>query len=301
MNFVTSLPVIHPRPQAFLQTNTPFPSQPHNIIPKAMAPPEQHKLSSRPATVDDMIGWLTEQAFHSGQIGFCTAWRPQEISAVASARTSPHSSHSSSSTPISDEIDISTALGHAIGDWHRDQYLANVVRTSKAMLKETEEVVHERLIRAGMQEQEFANLIQQKVGLRTKIARLHELQTQHLQPRAGELFVVWLIKEEDAVKEKVKVFLPKRGSFTHFLAVLRDIWLARVYPNVELDRTLGFGAGAWTYQLVNKQSQVVAGAPRVKLVEESDYREMVRQITKKGSDTPSAVFWHVSDCPRMGH
>jgi len=266
-----------------------------------MAPPEQHKLSSRPATVDDMIGWLTEQAFHSGQIGFCTAWRPQEISAVASARTSPHSSHSSSSTPISDEIDISTALGHAIGDWHRDQYLANVVRTSKAMLKETEEVVHERLIRAGMQEQEFANLIQQKVGLRTKIARLHELQTQHLQPRAGELFVVWLIKEEDAVKEKVKVFLPKRGSFTHFLAVLRDIWLARVYPNVELDRTLGFGAGAWTYQLVNKQSQVVAGAPRVKLVEESDYREMVRQITKKGSDTPSAVFWHVSDCPRMGH
>ncbi|KAI9872119.1 MAG: hypothetical protein M1830_002049 [Pleopsidium flavum] len=265
-----------------------------------MATSQQQKLSIRPATVDDMIGWLTEQAFHSGQIGFSNTWRPQNISALSSARPSPHPSSSSSSIALSDEIDITTALGHAIGDWHRDQYLANVVRANMAMLKETEEVVHERLRRAGMQEKDFENLVQQKAGLRTKIARLHELPTRHLQPRAGELFVVWLIKEEDKVKEKVKVYLPKRGSFGHFLAIFRDIWLAKPYPNVELERTLDFGAGAWTYQLVNKQSQVLASASRVKLVEESDYRDMVRQITKKGSETPSAVFWHESTLRSAG-
>lgn len=264
-----------------------------------MTTAQEQKLSSRPATVDDMIGWLTEQAFHSGQTGFTAICDPRDINTLAFVRPSSHLP--CLATPLSAEVDISTALGHAIGDWHRDQYLTNVVRANKTMLRETEEAVHGRLRRAGMQAQEFEMIKQQKLGLRGKIARLHELETQHLRPRSGDIFVIWLIKEEDALKEKVKVILPKKGSYTHFLAVLRDVWLAKVDPDVQLEQSLGFGAGAWTYQLINKQLQVVAAAPRVKLLDEIGYREMIKQITRKGSVTPSAVFWHVGRHSKMSH
>ena len=255
--------------------------------------PQQPEPSSEPATVEDIIGWLEEQALHSGEFGFSTTWCPGEILAIASRRNVPKSS---AAAPISDEIDMHTALGHAVTDGKRHKYLASMIQKNRGMLGETTKVVHERLLMAGMPEKELQKLDEQKVGLRTKIAMLQGLQNQRWKPGTGERFAVWLMTEEKIAMKKVKVFLPRRGNFAHFLAVLQDIWLATPFPDAELGQGFNFGTGAWIYRLVNKHSQIVAGTPRVKLVDEFDYRDMVKQITKDGTETPTAVFWHVSRC-----
>lgn len=256
-----------------------------------MSSAQKSEPSGKPANVEDMIGWLGEQALHTGQFGFSTTWRPQEICAMAAKRYVPEPS---SAAPISGEIDINTALGHAINDWQRDKYLVNAIHRNRGLVDETTKVVHERLLRAGMPEEELRKLNEQNVGLRIKVAKLQDLQTHGPQPRAEKRFEVWLMIEEKAAMKKVKVFVPRRGTFAHFLAVFRDIWLASPSPDVELEREYNFGGGAWIYRLVNKRSQIVAGTPRVKLIDEFDYREMIKQITKEGTKTPTAIFWHVS-------
>ena len=280
-----------PQPLLLLGTSTVHLAAPEQLAPSIMTSTGHSGPSSKPVTVEDMIGWLGEQALHSGQFGFSTVWRPQEICDLASRR---HVPVSSSVAPISGEIDINTALAHAIIDWHRDKYLLNVLNRNKGLLDETTKVVHERLLRAGMREEDLQKLIGQNIGIRTKVAKLQELQTQRSQPHAEERFDVWLRMEDKIGMKKVKVFLPRRGTFPHFLAVFRDIWLAPQSLNREFGRDCNFGAGAWIYRLVNKQSQIVAGTPRVKLVDEYDYREMVKQITKEGTETPTAIIWHVS-------
>jgi len=256
-----------------------------------MASTQRPDPSAKPVTVDDMIGWLGEQALHTGQFGVPTAWRPQDICDIASKRYIPESS---AAAPISSEIDINTALNLAITDWHRDKYLANVLHKNKGLMDDTIKAVHERLLRAGMQELDLQKLIEQNVGIRTKITKLKELQTGRLQSRAEGRFDVWLMTQDIAGMKKAKVFLPRRGTFSHFLAVFGDIWLAERPPDVGREREYNFGAGAWIYRLVNKHSQIVSGTPRVKLVDAFDYREMVKEITREGTETPTAIFWHVS-------
>jgi hypothetical protein len=259
-----------------------------------MSPTRNPEPSPKLATVEDMIGWLGEQALHTGHFGVPTAWCPQHICDMASRRYVPEYS---AAAPISDEIDINTALGHAITDWHRDKYLLNVIHKNRGLMDDVTKVVHESLLVAGMRDEDLQKLIEQNVGIRAKIAKiakLMELQTRRSQPRVEKRFDVWLMVEEVAATKKVKVYLPRRGTFAHFLAVFRDIWLAEWYPDVGLEREKKLGAGAWIYRLVNTQSQIVSGTPRVKLVDEYDYREMVKQITKEGTETPTAIFWHVS-------
>lgn len=256
-----------------------------------MASAQRPDQSAKPVTVDDMISWLGEQALHIGHFGVPTGWRPQEICDIASKRYFPESS---AAAPTSGEIDNNTALGHAITDWHRDKYLASLLHKNRGLMDDTTKIVHERLRRAGMQEEDLQKLIEQNVGIRTKITKLKELQTGRLQSRAEERFDVWLMTQDIAGMKKRKVFLSRRGTFSHFLAVFRDIWLAERPPDVGREREYNFGAGAWIYRLVNKHSQIVSGTPRVKLLDEFDYREMVKQITREGTETPTAIFWHVS-------
>lgn len=260
------------------------------VPPSIMSSTQHPEPTPKPATVEDMIGWLGEQALHTGQFG-ATTWCPEAICNIASRGCI---SNPAASAPISEEIDINTALGHAITDWYRGRYLAIVIHKNRGLMAETERVVHEKLLKAGMREAELQKLVDQNVGIRMKISKLRELQTYGVQPRAEERFDVWLMTEENGAMKKVKVFLPRRGTFGHFLAVFRDIWLAQQFPDVDLGRDFNFGAGAWIYRLVNKHSQIVSGTPRVKLMNEFDYRETVKQMTREGTDTPTAIFWHVS-------
>ena len=270
------------------------PVEPLDLKLDPMITTQPPRLSTKPATVTDMIGWLAEQALHTGQMAYSTSWCPQEICTSTSGM---FLSQTSFGTPISGEIDIDTALGHAINDWYRGQYLARVVRENGRLIEETTRVVHARLLAAGLQEGDLEMLTKCDIGLRIKIAKLQELYTQRFQPPAEQMFSVWLIKEEGTTLEKVKVFLPKRGTFAHFLAVFRDVWLARAYPTIELERKFRFGTGAWIYRLLDTQSQIDASIPQVRLVDAFGYRTMVKRAMKRDTELPAVVFWHVSSHP----
>ncbi len=137
-----------------------------------MAAAQCHKLNSKPATVDDVIGWLTEQTLHTGNFRLSTVSLPEQIRALASAG---NRHPTTSALPISCEIDVATALSHATADWNRGRYLAKKLQDNQRIFPEATQMVHKWLIAAGLPEQELERMIKQKLGLRLKIVKLQEL------------------------------------------------------------------------------------------------------------------------------
>ena len=235
-------------------------------------------------TTDDVISWCLQQAFNLGQIKFSTAWQPDKtIKSMPTAFNRPESP-----TTADHESDVQTAMEDGVKIWQREQEMFQLMRANRPLLIETEAVVHERLLAAGMSQETLKRYIAKKVGLRVKVADLYNLE--HPEPKAPATVAVKVLTpaRERGSEMMKQVYLPLKGSLADTEAVLRD-----VTATILDGSPTHLGHGPWLYQLTDKRSRPLAGATRVPLLTDANYQGMLREMTKKETATPSAILVQV--------
>ncbi|KAI9702422.1 MAG: hypothetical protein M1836_000901 [Candelina mexicana] len=247
--------------------------------------PTRAKLSSAPATIDEYIEWLTELAQSKGMIGMSTEMlSPEKFSALFSVGES-------SGMPLTDDAtELNMALGEAIKDIAREEYLMKVLKENVALMPKVKEEINKRLLVAGAN----AEYVQKSFKTVTPLMRVAELANLKNPPPAPKpKFVLWLeIYHYDALssRDTVKVYLDKNSTFDDFLEQMKSASTPTAQVALGIEGGLGAQQGFWVYQVLNRRMQVRQGTPKVVLEDGQAYVKMLKEISKEL--TPSAVLRH---------
>ncbi|KAI9723325.1 MAG: hypothetical protein M1812_001208 [Candelaria pacifica] len=248
--------------------------------------PSRPKLSSQPATIEEYIEWLTELAQFKGMIGMSTEMLSREkFSALFSVGESI-------GMPLTDDAsELNMALGDAIKDSARENYLVKVLKENAALMPRAKVEINKRLLAAGAN-LDFVNRSSKAVSPLMRVAKLENLKNPP--PASKPKFVLWLETFGYNVlssRGTEKIYLNKDASFLDFLAQMKkhSAYTANVTLGIEggLDREQGF----WVYQLLNTHRQIRQGTPNVVLKDGEVYLKMLKEMSKQS--TPSVVLRHV--------
>ena len=246
----------------------------------------QQRIPKSRLTPKDVIGWCQDQQSSLGQIGFSTVWRPDTINGLVSFETT-FSTSPADLTPVSSSLDVHTAMEDQLAGWQQREDATRMIRTkTRDILNETKQILPGKLLAAGMSQEEIEELVAKNTGVRDMVVALYNQQ----HPKSKSIPTVMLrvaVADRGAGKDRMQdVHLPIRGSLSDIEAILHDI------STTVLDGNAGnLGHGVWQYQLVDTKKR--PQATRVPLLTDSDYNDMMREITKKNSGTPSAILTQV--------
>ncbi|KAI9797928.1 MAG: hypothetical protein M1835_005764 [Candelina submexicana] len=247
--------------------------------------PTRPKLSSAPATVDDYIEWLTELAQSKGMIGMSTEMlSPEKFSALFSVGES-------SGMPLTDDAtELNMALGEAIKNIAREEYLMKVLKENVALVPKVKDEINKRLLAVGAN-MEYVQKSYKTVPPLMRAAELANLRNPPPAPKPK--FVLWLeIYHYDALssRDTVKVYLDKDSSFDDFLEQMKSASTSTAQVALGIEGGLDGQQGFWVYQVLNKRMQVRQGTPKVVLEDGRAYVKMLKELSKEL--TPSAVLRH---------
>ncbi|KAI9815452.1 MAG: hypothetical protein M1827_002586 [Pycnora praestabilis] len=247
------------------------------------------KTSSRPATILDMISWLTEKLHREGKIGFKTYTPISELTALCALSTS------AVPRPFPLDLDLDSSLGGDIAEYSRETYLLRVLKQNKALMPQVCEEVDARLEKVGCDQ---AWLAASTVTLAMKLKKLDEVKRGMTTPPAvaapmdPEWFInlITEIDGEGTPTESTRLYFSRKASFHDFLTMLKG-W-SKVSSHLMTGHEGGYtlGHGAWVYELTNSKLQRVKGAQVRKIMDKNGYWSLKQQLNEK--ETPSAVVWH---------
>ncbi|MCJ1395517.1 hypothetical protein MMC18_008403 [Xylographa bjoerkii] len=239
-------------------------------------------------TPEDVIGWLQEEAFNSGMIQFSVVYQPDKITSLT------YLDLESTSTAIyrQDTVVDGMMAGHA--EWEHEQWIHKMMKEHGDVVKKAEAIIEERLLAAGMSEKDLNHLKSKRGAARVKVAELYKLENP---PVEGPKRVkVQLLRQTETGTELRDAHLSVDDCLDDLKPILNSL-SATMSSRGELVPNMG--TGPWMYQLVEKGSRrvskTVAGQyPKVPLLADVDYRDMIREMIRKGTKTPSATLYQES-------
>lgn len=244
-------------------------------------------------TAENFIEWMQDHAFNLGLIGF------------------------SSEPPSFDEIMHKVHVGgleqgeldnaYQFDDWAAlalEKMEANSVRReerlkimgdrkNKELLAEAENIVDDRLLTAGMTQQNIDNHSSQKDALWEKIIELYKLEHPVVELTGGVDAYVYL---DPMYARKIKIYLPLTTSFSEFHDLLKGFCLSHGVirepsrNGVEDEESKNL----WKYNLITKNERKPLKTASVKLVTDQDYQTMIQEVTKEDACLAFAMIYEVS-------
>ena len=249
----------------------------------------EKRLSDRPATADDLLGWLLELSALQGSIGMNGEW-DQESFTDAFAMEFDEDGHLSGGLP--GDASLSAALGRATCDWAREKYLVEVTGQHHALYPEMLARVDAKLRAGGVPETKIAKM--------TPKARLIKYASLDRGPAAvgrspkPPRFFVYVISTKDPtgnIKDHRRLSFPRDVCFGQFLGVLRDMTAYAAERTGHRGGGYMLCDGPWYYNLIDLDNNVVLDAPRMEIVDEESFELMLLQVRNK--DTPGISIFHV--------
>lgn len=242
----------------------------------------------KPPTPDEVMEWVEEQAFKSRLIKWRTYIPPEEVVKDISMNLDW--------TETYRERTVGDVMTERVQEYEREQWIIQKMRKHGDIVKQTEAMVEQKLLTAGMSVQELKQLKSKKASLRVKVAELHKLQhPAPKEPQRVKVSLLWQTETDTKIRD---YYLSAEETLDSLKPTLSR---SCATVNAQGEHVPNRGTGPWMYQLTEKSAKGVPGTggshaaehPRVALLQEIDYRELMRTMTKKGSTTPSAVIFQV--------
>ena len=225
-------------------------------------------------TPNDIISMIEEQLLSVGEIGFGFTWK-----AELAISFDPSLPGLDTLATLDEDVDcLSSAIDEGIATWNRAVEISHIMQDNIHLVDQTVVVVHERLLEAGMSQQDMNELIADKVGLRDMIAALYQLQ--HPKPEEPEEIAAWVFAENHMQK---LVRFPVDGTFSDMTTILHDVLTTMPDTHSRVD-----APSQWLYVALNGRGRVKNGTPRLPLLSDLDYREMTR--CKRGRKPSVAII-----------
>lgn len=243
------------------------------------------RRSDRPATADDVLGWLLENLELQGYTGLSAEWQPEAFSEVFALTADAQGTLSGS---IVDGTDLTTALGRSIRGHLRELYLTKVTSQHRALYPQVLEKVEGGLRAHGVSEQTIASL---KPG--DKLVMYAELG--HRISRQASKFCVYLITANNAEgnsRESTKLWFAQNVSFVEFQSALRNLTSYAARKSGHMGGGYTLNDGPWYYQLLGPNKVAVPPLSRSEIVDDITFRDMIEKM--RNPDTPHVSVFHVS-------
>lgn len=252
----------------------------HEAMNTATVPVQPGARGGRVLNMRDVILWQQEQAQRQGELGFTTNFPdPSEI--FKSFTINPYTEDE---LPAEDRAAVVAAMQEthrAIIQLHQRKILMD---EAGPLLARTEMNVNQKLLAAGVPEQELPNK-----SLRQKIVQLVELK----EPPPKKNFAAVLVDIASTTKGRshmLEVNLPLKAFLAEVYALLDEVVKALLSEKgLSYER-----GGAWKYQLVDQiQSQLLMHRS-LPLETDLDYKLMLQQMSRVGDEeAPVAVLTQV--------
>lgn len=240
--------------------------------------------SNTPATEEQVLAWLIEKLTLQGAVGLSTDWLPEQFSSMWDIEVDPSGRISGFTN---DESGLRATLNRLNREHARELWLEQVTSHNRALYPRVLTIIESRLLARGIPQERLRALTP-----RDRLIMLAEVDLPRAPPQPK--FTMYLVTAKDATgdtRESTKLFFPYTSTFGHFQCGLRDFTL---HSAKRMGRTDGYTLrdGPWIYQLIGPNKAIVPGLPKYSIADETDFREMIRQLRDK--DTPMACIFHVS-------
>ncbi|MCJ1386579.1 hypothetical protein MMC17_009705 [Xylographa soralifera] len=239
-------------------------------------------------TPEDVIGWLQEEAFNSGMIEFSAVFQPEKITELTYLDLESGPADAYRQYTVVDGM----KAGHA--GWEREQLIHKKMKEHGDVVKKAEAIIEQRLLAAGMSEKDLSHLKSKRGSARLKVAELYKLQNP---PVEGPKRVkVQLLRQTETGTDLRDAYLSVEDCLDDLKPILNSLSATMSSRGEHIPN---LGTGPWMYQLVEmgsrRVSRTTAGQyPKVPLLADADYRDMIQEITRKGTKTPSATLYQES-------
>ncbi|MCJ1282302.1 hypothetical protein MMC26_001625 [Xylographa opegraphella] len=239
-------------------------------------------------TPEDVIGWLQEEAFNSGMIGFTAVYQPEKITKLTYLDLEPRPAGTRWQLTVINAMKV----GHT--GWEREQWICKKMKEHSDVVIEAETIIEQRLLAAGMSEQDLSHLKSKRGSARLKIAELYKLQNPPV--KGPKRVKVQLLRQTETGTELRDAYLSVDDSLDDLKPILNSLSATMSSRGEHIPN---MGTGPWLYQLVEIGSRRVSRTttgqyPKVQLSADADYREMIREMTRKGTKTPAATLYQES-------
>ena len=238
-------------------------------------------------TPEDVIGWLQEEAFNSGMIGFSAVFQPERITELTYLDLESEPTEPCRQYTVVDGM----RAGHAA--WEHEQRIHRKMKEHGDVVKKAEAIIEERLLAAGMNEKDLSNLKSKRGSAHLKVAELYKLQYPPV--KGPKRVKVQLLRQTETGTDLRDAYLSVDDSLDDLKPILNSLSATMSSRGEHIPNV---GTGPWLYQLVEigsrRVSRTIAGQyPKVPLLADADYRDMIRELTRKGTKTPSATLYQV--------
>ena len=257
-------------------------------------------LGDRAPTPEEIIGWLKEQAFSMGRIGFSTVFQPHRTAELMQADLDLKQDISPTyrvPTPAS-------TLGFCVGQWEREQYISKKLLQNQRVVKEAGAILDKRLLAAGMSQQDLAKF--KKVSPLQKVVELYKIENPP--PKGPERVMVKILRKTDKGTQLQEAYLPVEDTLDDLKPALNRL---SAYMDGRGEYVLNQAHGPWVYQLVERSSsqkrktpskgksaghkkpQAAVEHPRKYLSVDADWKELANFLRKEGNKAPIVVLCQV--------
>ena len=259
----------------------------HEAMNNPTVPVQSGVPGGKALTMRDVILWQQEQAQRQGELGFTMNF-PDPLDIFKPFTIDTSSEHE---LPAEDNAALFATMQEthkAIMQLHQRKIIMD---GAGPLLAKTEKNVDQKLLAAGVPEQELPNK-----SLRQKIVQLVELK----EPPPKANFAAVVVNVASTVEGRrshiLEVNLPLKTYVAEVYALLDEVMKALLS-----EKSLSYeGEGAWKYQLLGQSPSQQFMNKFLPLETDLDYVSMLQQVSKVSSGgAPVAVLTQVRLCHRI--
>ena len=258
-------------------------------------------IGDRAPTPEEIIGWLKEQAFTMGRIGFSTYTSPETFIENFKVEFNPDPGPAYRAPTVVSEMEF------MVGQWEREQWIMKKMHQHQHVVKQAGVILDEKLLAAGMSEQALAKLKKKTESPLQKVIELYKLENPA--PKIPGSVMVKILKQTDNGTKLQSVCLFESDTLDTLDSALDSL---SGYMNGRGEFVPNVAQGPWMYQLVERPSSRKSKAPpkgkspqKVKAKEpaenprkplqvDADLKELIRLLRKEGSKAPFAILCQAS-------
>lgn len=255
----------------------------YEVMNTATAPAQPCVQGAESLTIRDVILWQQEQAQRQGEVGFTTNF-PNPADIFKPFTINPPFEHE---PPAEDRATLVAAMQEthkAIVQLHQRKIIMD---GAGPLLRKTEMSVNQKLMAAGVPEQELTCK-----SLRQKVVQLVELR----EPPPKANFASILVDVASTTKGRnhmLEVNLPLKASVAEVYVLLDEV-VEALLSEKELSYERG---GAWKYQLIDQSHSRLLMDKSLPLETDLDYALMLQKASNAGDGKgPMAVLTQVCIC-----
>ena len=235
---------------------------------------------ARALTPEEVIEFCLELCREAGAIGFDEGWGPEHTVELISINPD-FLNLSPAKQALRSTINIFDVIAENTMRLEREKSIERLLQNNLPVVRKALAIVNQKLLAAGWSRGTLDD--NKKVRLLCKVRILHDLE--HPKPKPAERAQLYLRRHGQQKMQKIQ--LPMKAPFWEIRDILHDL---SCVVGLKGD-PVHHGHGTWMYKFLTKDGIALDSCQQLSV--DADYQDLVKQVTKSDSATPSAVLYQV--------